>query len=139
MTANMLGLVPGFALQDGDLMAKLFTDMGGWGLGSLVDRELRAQGLTFQTAQKIRASVNLVTYANATNDALRLLMIPECTSIRIYNTTTQALKIYPPATDQRIASAAEGVHVTLPASGRGDFMFIGEKRWMSATLGASIG
>jgi len=133
----MLGLVPGFALQDGDLMAKLFTDMGAWGLGALVNREFQAQGNSRATAAQIRSSVTLVTHAVANNNAVRVPIIPECTSLRLFNHSSpaHAILVYPPNEYMRIGELAPGASVTMLATHAAlDLLYVGGGQWYAIVL-----
>lgn len=144
-TAIQLGLVPGFALQNGDLIAELLSGEGGaaapgamFGLGSTTNPAQAATGnASFANAAQLQSSITVVTTSSATANSLRLAQIPPGTGMRIYNTTANLLNVFPPATNQSIDGNPNGNPVFLSADARCDYMYIGNNVWISDLLGTS--
>lgn len=139
-TALQLGLVPGFALQDGDLLAELISEGGGgggggFGLGSTTNTNFSAG----TTPAPLVASVTIVTSATVTGNQVQLVDIPVCSILRIYNQTAQAVSIvvFPPDPTQQIDGAGAGNSVTLSDNAACDYLYLGNGNWISDLLGSS--
>lgn len=135
-TAIQLGLVPGFALQDGDLLAKLLASASSFGAGPTVAGSVSGTGTTAADATQLTSSVNLLTTLTATNNAVKLPNIPASTMIRIYNNSTVVAHIFPPDLNQSIDTAAAGAAVQLAPGARCDYLYLGDDRWVSDLLGS---
>lgn len=144
-TAIQLGLVPGFALQNGDLIAALLSGEGGaaapgamFGLGSTTNPTQAATGnASFANAAQLNSSVSVMSSVTATQNSVRLAEIPPGTCMRIYNPTANLLNVFPPATNQSIDGNPNGNAVFLSADARCDYMYIGNNVWLSDLLGTS--
>lgn len=135
-TAIQMGLVPGFALQDGDLLAKLLASAGSFGGSPIVAGGISGTGTTATSATPLTSSINLLTTLSATNNAIALPAIQPGKMIRIYNNSTVAARIFPPSPEQRIDAAAAGAYVQLAPAARCDYLFLGNNAWVSDLLGS---
>src|SRR3974377_264806 len=113
-SAIQLGLVPGFAEQDGDRIAILLSGGGApvapgaaWGMGSTTATGIVATGNNnFGAAYPLAASVNVILTATGTNNSVLLPQIATGTSIRIFNTSAATIYVFPPTLTQKIDAAA---------------------------------
>jgi hypothetical protein len=143
-SAIQLGLVPGFAEQDGDQIARLLSGTGGpiapgaaWGLGNTVSPAISATGNNnIGAAYDIVSSINTVTVATGTNNSVQLPLINTGSAIRIYNTTASVVYVFPATLTSNIDAAANGVAVQLAPGARCDYMFMGNNHWVSNLLGS---
>lgn len=143
MSATKLGLVPGFAQQDGDQLAALFDDVagntgGGFGLGPTANPNFSVVSSAGGTPVPVTASVTVVTGASVTGSLIQLVDIPISTSLRIYNYTAQAidLAVYPPDPTQQIDTYGPGNPVALSSGNACDYLYLGGGVWVSDVLGA---
>lgn len=149
-TALELGLVPGFALQDGDRLAELIGGSGPGGAGGGFGLGNTASGNTDLTnssnnsatgAMQIVSSVTVVMTATATGNSLQLVPIPVSTALRIYNETGQMIYIFPPTgmsadISQGIAAPInDGLDLT--GGMRCDYLYLGNNQWITDLLGSS--
>lgn len=148
-TAIQLGLVPGFALQDGDLLARLLSGAfsgGTFGLGNTVNDNVDITNSGDNTvigAQQITASVTIITTATPTGNSVQLPEILPSTLVRIYNDSTETIYVFPP-TGQSIDGAPNNEAVWLSGGARCDYMFmgyvvvagVGYQGWKSDLLGS---
>lgn len=135
-TAIQVGLMPGFALQDGDQLAKLLASASSFGAGPTVAGDVSGTGTTAGDATQLNSSVNLLTTLTATNNAVKLPNIPASTMVRIYNNSTVAAQIFPPDPNQSIDAAAAGAAVQLSPNARCDYLYLGNDHWVSDLLGS---
>lgn len=144
-TAIQVGLVPGFALQDGDLLAELLT--GGaegvspgamFGLGSTTNPSQGATGNnSFANAAQLLSSVTVLTTVTATQNSVRLAEIPVGTVMRIYNATANLANVFPPIASQQIDGNPPGNPVFLSGDSRCDYLYLGAGQWISDLLGTA--
>jgi len=137
--AVQVGLVPGFALQDGDRLALLLHEAGSWGLGLSTDPEVRPEGNNnFDMAQEIRSSVIVLEHVTHTDNSLRLPLIQPGKMIRVYHMGgTHHAHIFPATRQQRIDAAMPGHSVWLSGNARAEYLYIGHNRWLSNLLGSA--
>src|SRR5215831_634675 len=144
-TAIQLGLVPGFAEQDGDQIARLLSGGGAgpvapgaaWGLGNTTQPAQAATGNNnFGTAAPITASVTALTTVTGTNNSVTLPQIVAGTMVRIFNTSANVAYIFPPLLTQHIDTAGNGQSVFLSGAARCDYMYMGNNAWLSSLLGS---
>lgn len=146
-TALEVGLVPGFALQDGDKLAQLIGGGGaggGFGLGNTTNgnANVGSSGNASATgAFQIAASVTVVMNATATNNSIQLTNIAPSSMLRIYNETAQLLYIFPPSGQSVDIDTGNpvpvGDAVTLNGGARCDYLYLGSNQWISDLLGSS--
>ena len=136
--AIQVGLNPGFALQDGDLIARLIAGAGSWALGSTVDLEARASGNnSMASAYEVRSSVVVLTHVTATENSVRLPNSGLMTIVRVFNMTPNVARIFPPDGDSRIDAVSPGHSVWLSGNARCDYLHVGTTRWLSTLLGSA--
>lgn len=140
-TAIQVGLVPGFALQDGDKLAQLLGGggvSGSFGLGSTANQNTNLSSTgnnTLVGASLIGSSVTVVGTTTTTNNSVQLAQIPPTTMLRIYNTTANPIYVFPP-TGQTIDSAPLATAVVLSGGARCDYLYLGNNAWRSDLLGS---
>lgn len=143
-TAIQLGLVPGFALQNGDLIAELLT--GGaasapgamFGLGSTTNPNQAANGNnSFANAAQLNSSVSIIPAIIGNNNSVRLAEIGVGTCMRIYNNAAGVLWVFPPVTSQSIDGSPAGQAVPLSGDARCDYLYLGGNNWVSDLLGSA--
>jgi len=136
-TAIQFGLMPGFALQDGDLLARLIWNAGAWGLGATVDIEGHPHGNNnFHEATPITNSFTVV-HPSHSNNGLRLPHIAAGSMVRVYNTGSTHAHIFPADQEQRIDAVPPGQSVWLSGGARCDYVYVGDNRWLSNLLGGA--
>lgn len=138
-TALQFGLVPGYALQDGDKIAALLGNAlaGSMGLGDAASTgvDLTSSSNNSATgAYQVVGSVTQVSTATTTGNSIQLVPIAPNTTLRIYNDSLQVLNVFPPA-NQRIDGGAVGAKVTLAAGARCEYLYLGANSWVSDLLG----
>jgi hypothetical protein len=146
-SAIQLGLVPGFALQDGDLLAALLSGEAGavapgamFGLGSTVNAAVSGAGTgnaNAATALPLSSSVSVLTTVTATNNSFALAPIQAGTVMRIYNATANLANVFPPNSAQQIDGNPPGNPVFLSGDARCDYMYLGNNQWISDLLGTA--
>jgi len=128
--------MPGFALQDGDLIAKLLTtSSGGFGLGATVDHNIEGTGTTIGAAKQLQSSVNIIGTNSVTNHAVRLPLLSPVTSVRVYNRGSASSSVFPPNPGQSIDGGAPGAAVSVPDDSAREFMYLGNNSWISHEIG----
>lgn len=137
-TAIQMGLMSGFALQDGDLLAKLLAGAGNFGGAPGVGGSAAGAvgGTNAATAGALTSSINVMTGLTATTNSFSLPNTQAGKIIRIYNDSTVAMQVFPPAANQTIDTAAAGAAVTLSPGARCDYVFMGNNSWVSDLLGS---
>lgn len=136
--AIQVGLVPGFALQDGDQIAKLLHTNNSWGLGNTVEWDGEAHGSNnFDHAAQINASVVILRHVTTTNSGVKLPEIQPIGIIRIYNQTPNVAHVFPPLNDQCIDEVPPAGSVWLSGGARCEYLFLGDNRWISNLLGSA--
>lgn len=145
-TALEVGLVSGFALQDGDRIAQLLGGAGGGGfsLGSAgdVSMDLGSSGNNnIVGAVQIISAITVVTTATATNNSVQLASVGVFGVLRIFNRSTTNIYVFPP-TGQSVDLVTTGPvpingSVTLIAGGQCDYAYLGNGQWISDLLGSS--
>jgi hypothetical protein len=138
-TALEVGLVPGFALQDGDLIARLLGGggAGNFGLGNTVSGDVDISGSgdnNPDSAYRIMSSVTVITSANSANNSIMLTEVPPLGILRIYNETPEALYIFPPA-GQNVDGDVTDQPVWLSGGARCDYLYLGNGTWITDLLG----
>lgn len=143
-TAIQLGLVPGFALQNGDLLAELISGGGTvppgamFGLGSTANPSQGATGNnSFANAAQLTSSISIIPGATATNNSVKLAEIGIGTVMRIYNTSAQLIWVFPPVSFQFIDGNPAGQAVPLSGDARCDYLYLGLNAWISDLLGSA--
>jgi hypothetical protein len=143
-TAIEVGLVPGFALQDGDQIAKLLggggggAGGGGLGLGNTVSSAVDLTGSSNNNivgATQISSSVSVVTTVTATGNSIQLAVIGIASALRIYNEAADVIYVFPP-TGQSIDGAPVNAAVFLSGGARCEYVYLGANAWISDLLGS---
>lgn len=140
-TATQLGLVPGFALQDGDLLAELFTGGGGLGGGGLglgnTAAGINLAGSSALNPVVLSATFTIILSAPAGQAFVQLPEIPPGTFVRIYNNTVQIINIALPDPSQSM-DGNPGANTTLADGARCDYVYLGFTPgvWVSDLLGS---
>lgn len=150
-TAMQLGLVPGFALQDGDLLAKLLSGgivaggaAGGFGLGATANTNVdltNSSNANVVGSTLITGSVTVVMTATATGNSLQLAPVAPLTFLRIFNESTQAINIYPPTGQSAdiVTGAPAPINAGVQLSGGVgcDYLYLGSNQWITDLLGGN--
>jgi hypothetical protein len=146
-SAIQLGLVPGFALQDGDLLAALLSGEAGavapgamFGLGSTTNPAVSGAGTgnnNSATAAMFASSINVLTTVTPTQNSFALAPIQAGTAIRVYNTTSNLAYVFPPNSAMSIDGNPPGQSVPLSGDARCDYLYLGNNAWVSDLLGTS--
>jgi hypothetical protein len=144
-TALEVGLVPGFALQDGDQIAKLLGGAGGGaggggglGLGNTVSSGVSLVGSSDNNiigATQVSSSVTVVTTVTATGNSIQLAVIGMASALRIYNESANIMYVFPP-TGQSIDGAPVNAAVFLSGGARCEYVYLGANAWISDLLGS---
>jgi hypothetical protein len=138
-TADQLGLVPGFALQDGDLLAKLLNEGNALGLGNTANGSLDLTGSgnnSIFDAFQIDSSITVLTVVTLTSNSVQLVPIEVASTLRIYNTTPNVAYVFPPE-GQEIDGAPTNGAVWLSGGARCDYVYLGDGAWISDLLGTA--
>jgi len=137
------GLVPGFAAQDGDAIARVSNVAGPFALGASVAFNALAAGNFGATppvgGYQITNSITIITGTapGATGAGYVILpLIPPGGVVRIYNTTGNTTGIMPPLPTQQIDQWAIGAGSQITGQTRAEFVYLGNNRWVSNLLGA---
>jgi hypothetical protein len=145
-TADQVGLVPGFALQDGDKIAQLLEGAGGaggvtgggLGLGNTVSLNVNLSGssnINPVGSTQVVSSVTVITVVTPTGNSLQLATIPVCTLLRVFNQSAEVAHIFP-RTGQSIDGAPASESVWLSGGARCDYLYLGGNAWISDLLGS---
>lgn len=138
-TAIQMGLVPGFAMQDGDLLAGLLSGGGlgggGLGLGHTVSDSF---DISSSTQDSPTPAVSTVTVITVAGDAsyFGLVDIPVCSILRVYNNSGNVIGVTTVDPTQQIDNEGAGQAVLLSANNRCDYLYIGDGNWISDLLGS---
>lgn len=148
-TALQVGLVPGFALQDGDKLAQLLGGGagtgGGFGLGNTANANVDLTGSSNNNitgATQVIASVTVLLTVTLTGNSLQLVPVPISSMLRIYNLAANPAFIFPPtgmSVDMSLVGAPAPINTAVQLSGgaRVDFLYLGNNQWISDLLGSA--
>ena len=141
-TAIEAGLISGFALQDGDQIAKLLGGGAGGGgalgLGNTANNNVNLTGSSNNNvvgATQISGSVTVVTTVTATGNSIQLVPIAVSSALRIYNESANIMYVFPP-TGQSIDGAPVNSAVFLSGGARCEYVYLGANAWISDLLGS---
>lgn len=151
-TALQVGLVPGFALQDGDRIAQLLGGGGagmggGFGLGNTANANVDLTGSSNNNitgATQVIASVTVLLTVTLTGNSLQLVPVPISAMLRIYNASANPAFIFPPtgmSVDMSLIGAPAPINTAVELSGgdRADFLYLGNNQWITDLLGSAVG
>jgi hypothetical protein len=135
VTAIQVGLVPGFALQDGDKLARLLSGSLGLGATSSTNFDLSKSGSdSIVGATQIVSTFTIINNVDPAHDSIQLAGIAVGAFLRIFNNSENVVYVFPPE-GQSIDGAPVDTAVWLSGGARCDYYYMGDGTWVSDLLG----